>query len=308
MNPLDNILFFSGSSHLKLAKEIADLLKKPLGEILLERFPDGETRVEVKQNVRGKNVFVLQSPVKEVDHYIMELLLIIDALKRASADKITVLMPYFAYGRQDKKTTAREPVSARLIANLLETAGATHVVTFDLHAPQVQGFFNIPVDNLETRPLLVEKIKSQVDVKNLVVVSPDVGRNTLARLFAHDLKASMAVVDKRRVGVKDVKIEALMGEVQEKDVLIVDDMMSTGSTLKAASKLCREGGAKKIYVALCHGPLIQELRDDAIDKIFTTNTTAAVKDPSVSVAPIYASAIKKMAVGDSLLPLYQGKF
>jgi len=308
MDPLDNIILFSGSSHYSLAKEIADILGRSLGDILLDCFPDGETRVEIKQNVRGKKIFVLQSPVKDVDHYFMELFFIVDALKRASADEITALIPYFGYGRQDKKTIKREPISARVIANLLETVGLSHVVTFDLHAPQLQGFFNIPVDNLETRPLLVEKIKENVDLKNLVVVSPDVGRNNLARSFAHDLNVSMAIVDKKRLDEKNVKIEALMGEIANKDVLIVDDMVSTGATLKAASKLCLEGGAKKIFAAICHGPLIDQLKDDAIEKIFTTNTTPVVEHPSVSVAPYLASAIKKMIIGDSLLPLYQGKF
>src|SRR3989344_4456768 len=236
-------IIFAGSSHGELALKVAEHLNLRLGKLQIETFPDGEIGVQVLENVRGRDAFVLQSPAFKPNHFLMELLIIVDALKRASVNSITVVLPYFAYARQDRKDKGRMPITARLVADLLEKAGITRLLTVDLHTEQIQGFFNIPVDNLYARPLLVQALR-RMNLKKSVVVSPDIGSSRMARKYAEDLKAGIAIVDKRRVNAKAVEVCAIVGDVKGKDVILVDDICSTGGTLRTAAEVCRKEGAK----------------------------------------------------------------
>jgi ribose-phosphate pyrophosphokinase len=302
-------LLFSGSSNRQLSEEIAKTLGIELGKIILETFPDNEIGVQIQENVRGRDVFVLQSVARHPNLYLMELLIIVDALKRASARSIVAVLPYFGYARQDRKDKGRVPITARLVANLLEKAGVNSVLTMDLHADQVQGFFNIPVDNLHARQLLCQAVE-KLGVGNLVVVAPDVGSIKLARSCAAFLKTSYAIVDKRRVNGTKVEAGALIGDVEHKDVLLVDDMTSTGETLLKASWACKHGGAKRIYAAVTHGVFVgKALEESAIEKIFVTNTIPHSGNlkleqiESVSVAELFACAIDSIVNARSISSL-----
>lgn len=287
-------LFFAGTSHPELAGQIAKEMKLALGKIEIEKFPDGEIGVQLLENVQGRDVVVLQTIARHPNHYLMELLLIADALRRASARRIIAAIPYLGYARQDRKE-GNGPIAAKVVASALERGGIDHLLTVDLHAEQIQGFFGIPVENLYARPLLLKRV---ADVGDVVVVTPDLGRVKLARAFAEDLKADFAVVDKRRVSAKQVEARALVGDVRGKDVLLVDDICSTGETLKMASLVCQKAGAKRIFAAVTHGLMMgSALESGAIDKMWITNTApspSAVKKPileTVSVAPLLAQAI-----------------
>jgi len=306
-----SFLIFSGRSHEKLAQETAECLGVELGKITIETFPDNEIGVHVKENVRGRDVFVMQSVARHPNLYLMELLIIVDALKRASAHSIVVVLPYFGYARQDRRGNGRVPITAKLVANLLEKAGATSVLTMDLHADQVQGFFDIPVDNLYARPYLAQAA-SRLGMKNCVVVAPDVGRIKLAREFASDLKADLAIIDKRRVHAGKVEHDALIGEVKHKDVLLVDDICSTGETLKKAAWVCKQAGANRIFVAVTHGLVVgKAFEEDAIEKMLVTNTVPPSEHPvgdkveQVSVAPLFAQAIDSIVNGKSISFLFR---
>lgn len=304
-------LIFSGTSHEKFAQETARCLGVELGKIAIETFPDKEIGVQVKENVRGRDVFVMQSVARHPNLYLMELLIIVDALKRASAHSIVVVLPYFGYARQDRKDKGRVPITAKLVANLLEKAGATSVLTMDLHAEQVQGFFDIPVDNLYARPYLV-KAASRLGLQKCVVVAPDIGSIKLARAFAADLNADLAIIDKRRVHADEVEPGALIGEVQHKVVLFVDDIYSTGETLKKAARVCKQAGAKSIYAAVTHGLFVGEaFEESAIEKMLVTNTVPPSELPVgdnvevVSVAPLFATAIESIVKGKSISFLFR---
>lgn len=255
-------LLFTGSSHPDLATHVAGYLSVPLGKVALGRFPDGEISLQIQENVRGKEVFVLQTIALDPHAYLMELLIMIDALKRASASSITAVVPYFGYCRQDRKDKPRVPITAKLVANLLVNAGATHLITMDLHASQIQGFFDIPVDHLSARPLLVEAVKS-LNLSRLVVVAPDIGGVKLTRSYAVHLGVDFAVVDKHRINSSHVEMMAVIGDVKGKDVLLADDMCSTGETLVSAAKACQEKGARSVYAAVTHGLFV----GDALSKI-----------------------------------------
>lgn len=310
-------LIFAGSSHLDLANEISKILKVNLGKAKIDRFPDGEVSVEILESVRGHDVFVLQSIAKNPDQYLIELLVLVDALKRASAKSITAVIPYYGYCRQDRKDKPRVPITAKLVANLLETAGVTHVLTMDLHAGQLQGFFNIPVDHLSGRPPLVEALKKSRKSRDdqLVVVAPDVGSTVLAKHYAKDLGADFALVNKCRLSAEDVEIVALIGNVKGKDVLLADDMCTTGATLLSAAKACQEKGAKTIKAAITHRVFvrdaIQKIEDSSIEALLVTNTiahdgaTASHKIQVVSVASLLAKAIQRILSQESILPLYE---
>lgn len=307
-------LIFSGTSHEKFAQEVAGCLGMQLGKIAIETFPDNEIGVQVKENVRGRDVFVMQSVARHPNLYLVELLIIVDALKRASARSIVAVLPYFGYARQDRKDKGRVPITAKLVANLLEKAGVTSVLTIDLHADQVQGFFDIPVDNLYARPVLVDAA-SRLGLQNCVVVAPDVGSLKLARAFALDLKADLAIIDKRRVHAEKVEPNALIGEVKHKDVLLVDDIYSTGETMKKAAWVCRQAGAKRICAAVTHGLMVgKALEESAIEKMLVTNTVppdkqqaelVSAKVTPVSVAPLFAQAIDSIVGGKSLSSLFR---
>lgn len=301
-----NILIFAGSAHPQLAKEVADKLGVRLGKITIDRFPDHEISVEILEEVRDKDVFVLQPTALEPNDYFMELLIIIDALKRASARSITAVVPYFGYCRQDRQDKPRVPITAKLVADLLEKAGATRLVTADLHAGQIQGFFDIPVVNLHCMPLLLDEIR-KLKPKNLIVVTPDVGSVKLGRDFALQLKTDFAVINKQRVKADLVLDLQLIGDVKGKDVLLADDMCSTGATLASAAKACHEKGAKRVLACVMHGLFVgdayQLLSQSPIEALITTNTVP-FKRPAgktiknfhvVSAAPLFAQAIRTIA-------------
>ena len=303
-------MLFAGTSHPELAEQIGKGLKVSLGKAHIETFPDGEIGVRILESVRGQDVFVMQSIAHDPNFYLMELLILIDALKRASARSINVLLPYFGYARQDRRGRLREPITAKLVADLLEKAGATRIVTMDLHTEQIQGFFDIPVDNLYARPVLSKAIAA-MQVEDLVVVTPDVGSIKLARSYAETLKVSLAIVDKRRDGAQ-VEAGPLIGDVRGKSVLLVDDIFSTGETLRAASRACKQAGAKKIYAAVTHGLFVgRGLEGSEIEKMVIANTVATKSDRdqkkihTVSVAPLFAMAIESIIGSTSLSSFYE---
>ena len=280
-----------------------------LGGIARETFPDGEIGIQILEEVRGKDAFIVQSLSRRPNRHFMELLIMVDALKRASARSVIAVLPYYAYARQDRRDKGRVPITARLVADLLEKAGVSRVLTMDLHTEQIQGFFNIPVDNLVARPILVRAIQER-KVQRAVVVSPDVGSNKMARKFAEDLGVSLAIVDKRRVDAHRVDANALIGDVEGMDVVLVDDMCSTGSTLKLAAKVCRAHGARSVRAAVTHGLLLGGgFQDAGIEEIIATDTIAPMgfAQSTVSVAPLFAQAISCVVAARSVSSLYAPK-
>jgi ribose-phosphate pyrophosphokinase len=299
-------MLFAGSSHQELAQAIADRLRVCLGKASIEAFPDGEIGVQVLESVRGKEIFLLQTIARRPNHYLMELLILVDAMKRASAKRVTAILPYFGYARQDRKEKGRVPITAKLVANLLEKAGVDRVLTLDLHAEQIQGFFDVPVDHLTARSLFV----SQVEKKEpLVVVSPDVGSSRRARRFAEALGSELAIVDKRRLDGNQVELGALIGEVRGKQVLIVDDIVSTGATLKGAARICRENGAKRILGAVTHGlaPRGAKPADWGLDRLYVTNSVPQERCAGVEIvdcSPLLARAIECIVEDKSISSLF----
>ena len=301
-------ILFSGSSHEELARDLAKELRVDLGKVSIETFPDGEIGVQILENVRGKDVVLLQSIARRPNHYLMELLIMVDALKRASARSITAVLPYYGYARQDRKDKGRVPITAKLVANLLEKAGVTRVLTMDLHTEQLQGFFDIPVDHLYARPLFVKAIR-EMGLKDLVVVSPDVGSNKMARKFAEDLLVDLAIVDKRRINANQVESSAVIGDVKGKNVLLVDDICSTGTTLVAAAKVCKREGAKSVRVFVSHGLFVGgplDVKD--IDGIYLTDSVPPLSGQKMSVVPIaglLAQAIERLLSAQSISSLFK---
>jgi ribose-phosphate pyrophosphokinase len=307
-----NSLIVSGSSHPSLAKEVAEKSGISLGKIKLERFPDGEISLQILDSVRGKDVFVLQSMALEPNNYLMELLVIVDALKRASANSIVAVIPYYGYSRQDRKDKPRVPITAKLVANLLQEAGVTRVLTMDLHAGQIQGFFDIPVDNLYARPALAEAVKA-MRVDDFVVVTPDIGSVKLARALAHDLHAELAIVDKQRLSATEVETVTLIGNVKGKVVLLADDMCTTGSTLLSAAKACQEKGAKRIFAVVTHGifvrDAIKKIEESPIEALFVSNTVSCLdrikQSTKITIASLLAHAIDCIISQKSISSLYE---
>jgi ribose-phosphate pyrophosphokinase len=301
---------FAGSSHEVLAKKVADELHVKLGEVQRETFPDGEIGIQIQENVRGKDVFVLQSLARRPNHFLMELLIMVDALKRASARSISAVLPYYAYARQDRKDKPRMPITAKLVANLLEKAGVTRILSMDLHTEQIQGFFDIPVDHLYARPLFIRTFKN-LGLKDLIVVSPDIGSNRMARKFAEELNVDLAIIDKRRVIANRVEVNAIIGDVRSKLVLLVDDICSTGNTLKLAAQACLKNGAKGVIAAVTHGLFFGDaLQDSGIDRIYTTDTIPSIRElpfelHCVPVAPLFATAIDCVINAKSITSLFK---
>lgn len=309
-------ILFAGSSHPELAKEVVKSLGIQLGQVSIDRFPDGEISLQIQENVRGRDVFVFQTVALDPNNFLMELLILIDALKRASARSISAVIPYFGYCRQDRKDKPRVPITAKLVANLLVNAGATRILTMDLHAGQVQGFFDIPVDNISGRQVLSDSFKGLNHGDNeIIVVAPDIGSVKLARAYARYLKTDLAIIDKLRVSATEVDSCTVIGDVKGKDVLLADDMCTTGNTLASAAKACREKGAKRVFGAITHGLFV----GDAIDKIdkspiealLISNTvpvTERVRKSSkvriVSIAPLFAQAIGCILSKESISSLY----
>jgi len=294
---------FSGTSHPQLAKEIMRELEAPLGRAVVGTWKNGETRVKLEENVRGSDVFVIQSMSDPVDHHLMELLLIIDALRRASAARITAVIPYYAYAKQEKKTTGREPISAKLVANLLTTAGAHRIVAMDLHSPAIEGFFDIPVDHLRAAPILARHIKRQ-NLDDVVAVSPDAGGVARAEDLRGRVGGSLAIISKRHPGPDVSEALEMVGDVDGKPAVIVDDMISTGGTVVLAADLLRERGASPILAAATHGIFAQDgltlIDASPIDKVFVTDTLPLPetgprdKIDVVTVAPFFAEAITRI--------------
>ena len=312
-----DIKIFTANSNPKVAAEIARELGKPLGQSEVVTFSDGESSVSIKESVRGSDVFVVQSTSTPVNDNMMELLIMIDAFKRASAGRITAVIPYMGYARQDRKAKARDPISAKLVADLLTVAGADRVLSMDLHCAQIQGFFNIPVDHLLGVPILVpyfiEKFKDIRD--NTVVVSPDLGSVTRARNFAARFDAPLAIVDKRRQKANVCEVMNIIGDVKDKDVILVDDMIDTAGTLcNAAKAIMEKGGAKSVTACATHGvlsgPAIQRIKDSVIKEVVLLDTIALPEEKRIDkitvlpVAPVFAQAIQRIYEDSPISPLF----
>ncbi len=308
------IKLFTGNSNRILAKEIADVLNIPVGNAAVSNFSDGEIMVQITENVRGSDVFVIQSTCMPVNNNIMELLLMTDALRRASAARITAVMPYYGYARQDRKAAPRVPISARLVADLLEAVGISRVLTIDLHAGQIQGFFDIPVDHLYASPVLVDYVRREY-LNNLVIVSPDAGGVERARAFAKRLNASLAIIDKRREKANVSEVMNVIGEVEGKSALLFDDMIDTAGTITHAAAALKEKGAKKVIAACAHavlsGPALDRINDSVLEEVIVTNTIpmdekqAKCKKLTVlSVASLLGEAIKRIHEETSVSSLF----
>jgi len=305
---------FAGSSNPGLAKDIAGKLDISLGNCVLERFSDGEIHFYIEENVRGQDIFVIQTGAFETNFHLVELFLMIDAFKRASAERITAVIPYYSYARQDWKDRPRVPISARLIADLLEASGADRVLAMDLPSPQIQGFFSIPVDNLMAAPVLVKYIQS-LRLENSVIVSPDAGGVGRARWFAKQLKASLAIIDKRRPAPNVAKVFHVIGDVDQKDVMIVDDMVDTAGTLVQSAEALKENGARRVFAACTHpilsGNAIEKITNSTIEKLIVTNTIPIKEETSatdkfvvLSVAELFGEAIMRINKGLSVSSLF----
>ena len=304
---------FTGNSNPVLAGEIASILGKPLGKSTVNQFSDGETSVSIWETVRGLDVYLVQSTCQPTNDSLMELLIMIDSMKRASAGRINAVIPYYGYARQDRKAKARDPITAKLVADLLTAAGADRVLTMDLHASQIQGYFDIPVDHLKGTPILVKYFK-ELAIEDLVVVSPDHGSVVRARDIATPLDAPIAIVDKRRPKANVSEVMNVIGDVNGKNVLLVDDMIDTAGTITQAANALRKLGAKKIYACATHpvlsGPAIQRIQDSSIDELVLLNTIPLSADKQIdkikqlSVAPLFADAMMRIFNNQSVSRLF----
>ena len=312
------IKIFTGNSHPELAKEIASLLGLPVGDAKVGTFSDGEISVDINESVRGTDVFLVQSTGAPVNNNLMELLIMIDAFKRASAGRITAVIPYYGYARQDRKAKSRDPITAKLVADLLTAAGADRVLTMDLHAAQIQGYFNIPVDHLLGSPILAKHFveKGYADQDDVVVVSPDLGSVTRARKFADSLHAPIAIIDKRRPRANVSEIMNIIGEVEGKRCILVDDMIDTAGTICNAANALKDLGAKSVSACCTHGvlsgPAFERIENSAIEELVMLNTLTLPEDidkdkfTSISVAPIFAEAIKRIYYDEAISKLFEG--
>ncbi len=305
---------FAGSSNIPLANEIAEYLGTGLGKCMLDRFSDGEIHFYIDENVRGKDVFVLQSGSYDANFHLMELFLMIDAFKRASAGRITAVIPYYSYARQDWKDRPRVPISARLVADLIQASGADRVLTMDLHSPQIQGFFSIPVDNLMAAPVLANYILG-LGLKDYAVVSPDAGGVGRARFFAKRVNATLAIIDKRRPAPNIAQVFHVIGDVRDRDVLILDDIVDTGGTLIKSAQALKENGALRVFAACTHpvlsGNAIERIENSQIEKLIVTNTIplkgiakTSRKIEVLSVASLLGEAIRRINKGQSVSSLF----
>ena len=307
------IKIFTGNANPELAAEIAGVLEVPLGRALVSTFSDGEIAVNINETVRGADVFVVQPTCPPVNEHWMELLIMIDAMKRASAGRITAVVPYYGYARQDRKAKARDPITAKLIADILTVSGADRILTMDLHAPQIQGFFNIPVDHLLGVPILVEYFQKK-DIKNPIIVSPDMGSVTRARNFAQYLEAPIAIIDKRRPKDNVSVVMNIIGEIKGHTAILVDDMIDTAGTVTQAAKALMDFGALDVYACCTHpvfsGPAIERIRESPIAELVACNTIPVPPEKrldkirSVTVAPVFAEAISRIYRNKSVSILF----
>jgi ribose-phosphate pyrophosphokinase len=304
---MEGISIFSGNSNPDLATKICEYLNLSLGSAQVKTFSDGEIQIEIDENVRSKDVFVIQSTCAPVNDHLVELLLMIDAMKRSSAKRITAVVPYVGYARQDKKVAPRVPISAKLVANMLAVAGANRVITMDLHAGQIQGFFDIPVDNIFAAPLLIEYIGKKFN-GNLVIVSPDAGGVERARAFAKRLDADLAIVDKRRSAPNQAKAMAVIGDVKDKTVVILDDMADTAGTLTEAAEALKENGAKEIHACCAHavlsGPAIERISASVMKSLVVTDTIP-LRENALACGKIVVISISEL-VGEAIIRSYRG--
>lgn len=311
---LNDFWIFTGNSNRALSNRICEYLKMPLGGAKVTTFSDGEIQIEIDDNVRTKDVFIIQSTCSPVSHHLVELLLMIDAMRRSSASRITAVIPYYGYARQDKKVAPRVPISAKLVADLITTAGANRIITMDLHAGQIQGFFNIPVDNLFAAPVLLKYIRNNFN-NDIVVVSPDAGGVERARAFAKRLHASLAIVDKRRTAPNEAKAMAVIGDVKGKTAIIYDDMVDTAGTLTEAAGVLLEKGATEVHACCAHpvlsGPAIGRIQSSGINSLVVTDTiplspeaAACEKIKVLTIADLMGEAIIRSNRGDSVTSLF----
>jgi ribose-phosphate pyrophosphokinase len=307
------VKIFSGTANEPLARAICKSIGCELGKCDIKPFPDGETFVKIEENVRGEEVFIVQPTSPPTNHNLMELFIMIDALRRASAKKITAVLPFYGYARQDRKDQPRVPITAKLVANLLVAAGANRILAMDLHAQQIQGFFDIPVDHLYAAPVMYEYLKTK-RLRNLVVVSPDVGGLKMAYAYSQVLGAGLAIVAKRRKSATEVESMAVIGEIRGKDALMVDDLTETAGTLATAAELIKGQGAKRILACVSHAILntmgIERLRKSPIDELVTTDTVlrpaiSGVKIVTLSVAGLLGEAIKRIHSNSSVTSLFE---
>ena len=305
---------FSGRAHPALAQEICDYLGIAPGELTLYNFSDGENYCQIDENVRGADVFVIQPTCSPVNDHVMELLILLDALRRSSASRVTAVMPYFGYARQDKKDRPRVPIAAKLMADLLTASGADRILTMDLHSAQIQGFFNIPVDHLFAAPVLLDAIR-EMNLDNLVIVSPDVGGVARARAIGKRLGVSLAVIDKRRTGKNESEVLNVIGDVERRNVLILDDIVDTAGTLVQAEEALRRQGARKTFAAAVHpvlsGPAFERIEASGLESLLVTNTipvdgalARCSKIHSFTIAPLLGEAIQRIHQGTSVSSLF----
>ncbi|MCF8091153.1 MAG: ribose-phosphate pyrophosphokinase [Desulfotignum sp.] len=311
---MSGLSIFAGNSNPQLGDKISEYLAKPLGKLKVNRFSDGEIQVEIHENVRKQEIYVLQSTCKPVNDHLVELLLLIDAFKRSSASRITAVIPYFGYARQDKKVSPRVPISAKMVADLLENTGVDRVITMDLHAGQIQGFFSVPVDNLYAAPIIIDDIRTRYP-DNLVVVSPDAGGVERARAYAKRLNCSLAIVDKRRSAPNQARAMAIIGDVQDKVAIVIDDMVDTAGTLTEAAGVIREKGARQVHAYCTHpvlsGPAIDRITKSSLNSLVATDTIPlspeaqqCEKIKTLSIAKLVGEGIMRSYRGDSVNSLF----
>ena len=312
---LERIRVFTGNANPELARKITENLGVTLGKAHVTAFSDGETRVEINENVRGMDVFIIQPTCPPVNVTLMELLIMIDAVRRASADRITAVIPYYGYARQDRKVAPRAPITAKLVADLITQAGANRVLAMDLHAGQIQGFFNIPVDNLFATPILLDHIKKNYPDDNIVIVSPDAGGVERARAFGKRLGASLAIIDKRRDGPNDAQVMNIIGHVKGKRVILLDDMIDTAGTVVQAAKALTEEGAIEVTVCCTHpvlsGPALERIEQSDLKEIIVTDTVplhekarACSRIKVLSVSGLLSEAVRRIYYNDSVSSLF----
>lgn len=304
---------FTGSAHRELAERICKSIGQPLGDATVTSFPDGETFVKINENIRGKDVFIVQPTCPPTNQNLMELLIMVDAATRASAARTTAVIPFFGYARQDRKDQPRVPITAKLVANLLVAAGVNRVLTMDLHAQQIQGFFDIPVDHLYALPVFYEYLISQ-KIENLVVVSPDVGGIKMAQAYANALGTDFAIVAKRRKSATEIEMLNVIGDVEGRNVLLVDDLTETAGTITGAAKILRAKGAQKIYAGISHAVLtdlaLERLRDSDIEELITTNSTPVreaegCRITELCIAGLMGEGIRRVHDDESVTSLFE---
>ncbi len=312
--PIDHMMIFAGNANPALAQEICDYLSMPLGRASVRTFSDGEVFVEIGENVRGADVFVIQPTCPPVNHNVMELLIMVDALRRASARRITAVLPYYGYARQDRKAAPRVPISAKLVADIITTAGARRVLAMDLHATQIQGFFSIPVDHLFAAPILLNYLRNRFP-EEVVMVSPDAGGVERTRAFAKRLGAGLAIIDKRRDRPNEAQVMNIIGDVKGKTAVILDDMVDTAGTLCKAAEALKEHGANEVHACITHpvlsGPAVSRIRESVLESLVVTNTIPLREEAQkvdkikvLSVSDLLGEAIRRIHKDDSVSSLF----